>query len=58
MVVKAVKRLFSTLKRSYRPTCPILLNKKTEAFFDGSISILIENTLKKIVLLSLDLKDY
>lgn len=52
MDVKAAKNLFFTLKRENKPTCPIPLNKqkgekRTEAFFTGSINILIEKTLKK-----------
>lgn len=52
MDVRAAKKLFSSLKRENKPTCPIPLNKqkgekRTEAFFTGSINILIEKTLKK-----------
>lgn len=52
MDVKAAKKLFSSLKRANKPTCPIPLNKqkgekKTEAFFTSSINILIEKVLKE-----------
>jgi hypothetical protein len=52
MDVKAAKKLFTTLKRANKPTCPIPLNKqkgekRTEAFFTASINILIEKTLKE-----------
>jgi hypothetical protein len=51
MDVKAASKLFRSLKRENKPTCPTPLNKqkgekKTEAFFTGSINILIEKTLK------------
>jgi hypothetical protein len=51
MDVKAAKKLFSSLRRTHKPHCPLPLNKQTGkkksvAFFTGSVNILIEKTLK------------